>query len=166
MKVVNDEWDCGLSEVFQKSSKKAQRAVELLVHAAKGNIPKYPSFDEQFYKFPCYLRRAAISEALGAVSSYRSNLKRWENGGKHGKTPKMQTSRNAMLTFYKDNMYKDGSGNGMALLKLFYKNDLVWVPVRLRKQGYRFHPRTLGWRQYVCSYACEEEPSLCPLFFL
>ena len=48
MKVVNDEWDCGLSEVFQKSSKKAQRAVELLVHAAKGNIPKYPSFDEQF----------------------------------------------------------------------------------------------------------------------
>lgn len=138
MKVVNDEWDCGLSEVFQKSSKKAQRAVELLVHAAKGNIPKYPSFDEQFYKFPCYLRRAAISEALGAVSSYRSNLKRWENGGKHGKAPKMQTSRNAMLTFYKDNMYKDGSGNGMALLKLFYKNDWVWVPVRLRKQDTDF----------------------------
>ncbi len=39
MKVVNDEWDCGLSEVLQKSSKKAQRAVELLVHAAKGIFP-------------------------------------------------------------------------------------------------------------------------------
>ena len=50
----------------------------------------------------------------------------------------MQTSRNAMLTFYKDNMYKDGSGNGMALLKLFYKNDWVWVPVRLRKQDTDF----------------------------
>ena len=43
-----------------------------------------------------------------------------------------------MLTFYKDNMYKDGSGNGMALLKLFYKNDWVWVPGRLRKQDTDF----------------------------
>ena len=49
MKVANDEWDCGLSEVFQKSAKKAQRAVELLVHAVKGNISKYSSFVEQFY---------------------------------------------------------------------------------------------------------------------
>ena len=33
MKVANDEWDCGLSEVFQKSAKKAQRSVELLIRA-------------------------------------------------------------------------------------------------------------------------------------
>lgn len=138
MKVVNDEWDCGLSKVFQTSAKKAQRTVELLIHAAKGNIPKYASFDERFYKFPCYLRRAAISESLGAVSSYRSNFRHWEKSGKHGKAPKMQTSHSAMPTFYKDNMYKGGATDGTALLKLFNKNDWVWVLVRLRKQDTDF----------------------------
>lgn len=75
--VVNAEWVLGLSKAFGKSAKKAQRSVELLTHGTVGNVPKYKEFDKRFYKYPSYLRRAAISEALGAVSSYRSNLKRW-----------------------------------------------------------------------------------------
>lgn len=134
IEVAHTEWDYGLAEVFRKSVKQAKRMVELLIHGAGGNIPKYAAFDEQFYKFPSYLRRAAISEALGAVSSYRSNLKRWEENGKHGKPPKLQTSRYAMPTFYKDNMYKGSASDETALLKLFRKNDWVWVPVHLRKQ--------------------------------
>ena len=38
-----------------------------------------------------------------------------------------------MPTFYKDNMYED-NGDGTARLKLYHKNDWVWVKVRLRKQ--------------------------------
>lgn len=38
-----------------------------------------------------------------------------------------------MPTFYKDNMYED-NGDGTALLKLYHKNDWVWVKVLLRKQ--------------------------------
>ena len=37
-------------------------------------------FSAKCYKFPSYLRRAAIVEALGKVSSYRSNLANWETG--------------------------------------------------------------------------------------
>ena len=35
-------------------------------------------FGKDFYKFPSYLRRAAIAQAVGKVSSYKSNLKDWE----------------------------------------------------------------------------------------
>ena len=35
-------------------------------------------FTHYLYKFPCYLRRAAISAALGKVSSYKSNHASWE----------------------------------------------------------------------------------------
>ena len=138
VKVVNAEWDSGLSELYKASQKKAKSNVEHFVHGTVGNVPKYKEFDKRFYKYPSYLRRAAISEALGAVSSYRSNLKRWEENGKHGKAPKLQVSRNAMPTFYRDNMYKGEPTGDTAWLKLFRKNDWVWVPVHLRKQDTDF----------------------------
>lgn len=41
------------------------RLLEALTHRTKSNLsPKY-DFDSQFYKFPSYLRRSAIMEALG-----------------------------------------------------------------------------------------------------
>ena len=36
-----------------------------------------------FHKYPSYLRRATITAAIGAVSSYRSNLANWETTDKH-----------------------------------------------------------------------------------
>ena len=133
IRIADAEWDSGLGELYQKSTLKARRSLELLVHASLTSLPKYPEFDKQFYKYPSYLRRSTISEALGAVSSYRSALARWEASGNNGKMPRLQTSRSAMPTFYKDNMYED-NGDGTALLKLYHKNDWVWVKVRLRKQ--------------------------------
>lgn len=133
IRIADAEWDSGLGELYQKSMLKAQRSLELLVHASRTSLPKYPEFDKQFYKYPSYLRRATISEALGAVSSYRSALARWEASGTNGKEPRLQTLRSAMPTFYKDNMYED-DGDGTARLKLYHKNDWVWVKVRLRKQ--------------------------------
>ena len=53
--------------------------VERLCHRTKQNpeVP-YESFDRKFYKLPSYLRRSAISDAIGKVSSYKSNLKNWK----------------------------------------------------------------------------------------
>jgi IS605 OrfB family transposase len=133
IRIVESEWDTGLGELYAKSTLKAQRTVELLVHASRTSVAKYPEFDKQFYKYPSYLRRSTISEALGAVSSYRAAVSHWESAGRKGKEPKLQTSRSAMPTFYKDNMYED-NGDGTARLKLYHKNDWVWVKVRLRKQ--------------------------------
>ena len=69
IRIVESEWDTGLGELYAKSTLKAQRTVELLVHASRTSVAKYPEFDKQFYKYPSYLRRSTISEALGAVSS-------------------------------------------------------------------------------------------------
>lgn len=51
--------------------------VEKLVHSTAKSQARY-TFDEEFPKFPSYLRRAVLNRALGIVSSYRSNLANWE----------------------------------------------------------------------------------------
>lgn len=60
------------------STKSSVNLTEKLTHATKDNpLPSY-TFDKLFPKFPSYLRRSAISDAIGIVSSHRSNLKNYE----------------------------------------------------------------------------------------
>ena len=55
-----------------------QQYMERLCHATADNPdPKYTGFDRRFYKFPSYLRRSAISEVIGKVSSYKTTLANW-----------------------------------------------------------------------------------------
>ena len=75
-----------------EGSKPRFNFAEKLVHTTKYSKAKY-NFDAKFYKFPSYLRRAAIQAALGSVSSYYSNYKNWETNGKVGKEPKLQCDR-------------------------------------------------------------------------
>ena len=94
--VFDSEWKA-LSAI--EKAKTRFNTAEHLVHGTKYNIAKY-DFDVHFHKMPSYLRRAAIQEALGCVSSYHSNHDNWEKGGKQGKEPKLQVERFAMPTFY------------------------------------------------------------------
>ena len=49
---------------------------EKLIHRTKKNPSlRYERFDALFYKLPSYVRRSAIADALGLVSSYRTKLK-------------------------------------------------------------------------------------------
>ncbi|MBN2260061.1 MAG: hypothetical protein JW702_05935 [Clostridiales bacterium] len=75
--VVNEEWE----EILKlNTSKERFNFVEKLIHATKDNPSlKYEDFDIMFYKFPAYFRRGAKAEAIGIVSSYRSNLQNHEN---------------------------------------------------------------------------------------
>ncbi len=55
------------------------QTLEALIHKTTNNPePEYPDFDRLYYKFPSYLRRAAISYATGQVSSYRTRFAAWE----------------------------------------------------------------------------------------
>jgi hypothetical protein len=125
--VVQENWDVirDLGRTNKKNS-----AIEKLVHATKSYTPKY-DFDVRFPKMPCYLRRAAISSAIGAVSSYRSNYANWEANGKVGKPPRLQTDRAVMPCFYNGNTYCEGETPNTVLLKLFVKNDWRFVPIRV-----------------------------------
>ena len=55
--------DKELPDLSVYTAKNVQGVVEQLVHQTKNNpTPKYTSFNEQFYKFPSYFRRAAYGK--------------------------------------------------------------------------------------------------------
>lgn len=110
-------------------AKERFNTAEHLVHNTKHNTAKY-EFDKKFYKMPSYMRRAVIQEALGVISSYKTNYSNWVSSGSKGKPPVLQLDRFAMPTFYRSNMYKEGTGN-TCWLNLFINNDWNWVEVKL-----------------------------------
>lgn len=101
--VVDESWDAVQS--ITTGSLEQRRYIEKLVHGNKNREAKYTDFDKLFYKYPSYLRRAAITAAIGAVSSFRSNLANWETFGKEGKQPTLQIDRKALPTFFRDDMF-------------------------------------------------------------
>lgn len=84
------------------------------------------------------MRRAAIQAALGSVSSYRSNYKNWEANGKVGNEPKLQCDRFCFPTFYKTVMFTESNEPNQCYLKLYSKNDWVWVPVAMRATDVKY----------------------------
>ena len=68
-------------------------------------------------------------------------LKNWESKGKKGKPPKLQANRFVAPTFYKAGMYLPGEETNTAYLKLFVRNDWVWVKVRLRHTDVKYLQR-------------------------
>ena len=75
IKIVNNEW----LNIESLKAKERKTYVEKLIHKTKENPnPIYADFDKLFYKLPSYLRRSAIQDAIGIVSSYKSNLANYE----------------------------------------------------------------------------------------
>ena len=108
-----------------------QRYVETLVHATKDNSnPKY-DFDSKFYKMPSYLRRGAISEAIGKVSSYKSNLANW-NKNPIGKEPSVPKAGLVFPSMYRTVMYSQTS-EYEAQIKVYVRNTWDWISVALQK---------------------------------
>lgn len=155
--VCNKEWT-NISPI--DTQQKRQRYVERLIHPTKSNPNPRCPFDikeSKYYKFPSYLRRAAINDAVGAVSSYRSNYTNWENNGKKGNAPTLQPDRHSMPVFYNKNMYKETApknakypkgirpdDENVRWLKLYKNNDWVWVPVKLRKTDIEYIDKCWG----------------------
>jgi putative transposase len=120
-----------------KHSKEKLNYIEAITHVtAKNKEIKY-DFDKEFYKFPSYLRRAAIMEALGICDSHFSRLGNWQTAkevqltkGKKffEKPPILNYQPNSFPTLYKDNMFEKLE-DGKAKIKVFQKNDWVWIVV-------------------------------------
>ena len=81
-----------------------QQFIEHLVHSTKNHKAVY-DFDKEFYKFPSYFRRSAITHAIGAVSSWMSNHKLWEENGCKGTEPRLGTDMKICPCFYSKNMF-------------------------------------------------------------
>ena len=103
----------------------------LSVVTAKRPFTKY-DFSASFYKFPSYLRRAAIQEAYGHVSSYQTRLALWQSNGRQGKEPGTPTAGRTFPAMYRNNMFVR-NGRYCARIKVFIRNTWDWIEVGLRK---------------------------------
>lgn len=130
--VCDKEWDT-LKPL--KNLERCSKIEKFTIQTKKNANPKY-DFNERFYKMPVYFRRAAINEAVGCYSSYDSNMKNWK-ANPIDKKPTLQLDRNVMPTFYKGNTYIRTDSN-TARIKIFHKNDWVWLDVELNNQDVKY----------------------------
>lgn len=152
---VIDVIDCEFDDLSIHNKQSITKAVEQLIHrTVKNPVVKYVSFDEQFYKFPSYLRRAAIIDAFGKVKSFRTLYKKWLEQKEHveacgkrfsKKPPTKQYVHKQFPVLYKNNMFVRTSET-TARIKAFVKNDWIWIDVNIKKQSAEKR-RVVDWTQ-------------------
>ncbi len=118
--VCLDKWDI-ITTMNQNLLR--QQYVERLCHKTKDNPDVSYPFDRKFYKFPSYLRRSAISEAIGKVSSYKSKLANWESEDPktRGRKPSFPKTGYVYPSMYRTVMYEQ-SGDYEMKIKVFVRN--------------------------------------------
>lgn len=105
-------------------------------------------FSRSFYKFPCYLRRAAIAAAYGKVCSYQSSLQNWQEGIS-GKEPSLPHAGHDFPAMYKGNMFRM-AGTYRASVKVWVRNTWDWITVELRKSDIDYIRHHCGDRKELC----------------
>ncbi|WP_417583209.1 hypothetical protein [Nitrincola sp.] len=115
--------------------------VEGLIHPTT-NRPsvRYAYFQRVFYKFPSYLRRSAIMDAVGQVRSFLSRYDQWQTATdrrhKHERPPTFGVS-NSFPSLYKGQCIKYADDLSFAEIKVYKNNDWVWLTVPIKKTGKR-----------------------------
>lgn len=146
--------DMEIADVTAYSIKDMTMIVEKQIHrTAQNPTPKYTEFNERFYKFPSYLRRAAIATAFGKVQSYRSLYQNWlkekELALQCGRIfkkqpPTKQFTHHEFPVLYRGNMFIRMDETN-AKIKAFVNNDWIWVEVAFRSQNVEKRGVT-GWK--------------------
>lgn len=140
--VINKEWD----SYKDLTSKESYNLTEKLTVETKENPTPFYDFKKDFHKFPSYLRRSAIADAYGIVSSYQSNLKNYEEekaialteGSRFNKkSPKLNKWHFKCPALYKGNMYEKLDDN-LVKIKIFKNNDWVWQVIKLRNTDVKY----------------------------
>lgn len=131
--VTFENWE-SISSFKGLLSKKTR--IEHLIHSTKNRKAVY-NFDQKFYKFPSYLMRAAIAEALGNVQAYMSNIDNWVKNECRGAKPELDRGGHVLPCLYRGNMYKEGFGDE-ACIKVFRNNDWVWQKIRLNHSDRKY----------------------------
>jgi IS605 OrfB family transposase len=126
------------------TAKERVNALEKLVHQTADNpSPKYGWYFHKainnhpsFRKFPSYLRRAAIQDAIGIISSFVTRWEMWRQGDrKHrqDKPPKLTAMCNSYPALYKGQQIRYNANFRSVDLKVWSGTDWVWledIPVR------------------------------------
>ena len=105
--------------------------VESLIHPTKKRPEvKYEYFNRAFYKFPSYLRRAAIHNAVGQVSSFVTRYARWQQGirvRRDALPPRLTANTGVYPSLYQGQCILFGEGFAIAQIKVFTGTDWIWT---------------------------------------
>ena len=144
--IINEHWET-LSE-YEFSNQK-YNCIEKWIHNTQTNQALY-DFDEQFPKFPTYLRRSAIAQALGIVSSYHSNLANWEKEPK-GQAPQLSLTHYTYPAYYKRDLFRNFDPVRQTVeLKVFKNGDWVYETYNLKTSDCTYYQAHLtGKKQNV-----------------
>ena len=168
--IVNTHWD-ELKEYEFINQRMTH--TEQLIHSTNKNKAQY-NFDEQYPKFPSYLRRAVINRALGIVSSYRSNLENWEQHRK-GQAPQLSLTHYNYPAYYKGNLFRNYDPIRQTIeLKVFKNGDWVYDVYQLKTSDCTYYLTYLigkkqnvpiiqkKGRRFYATFSYEEETTLIP----
>ena len=168
--IINDAWE-ELS-LYEFSNQKYNQ-IERWIHSTQTNQAQF-DFDQKFPKLPIYLRRSAISKALGIVSSYRSGLANWEAKPK-GQVPKLQLVHYEYPAYYKKNLFKNFDPIHQTIeLKVFKNGDWVFEQYGLKQSDCTYYKRYLAGkkqnvpiiqkkgRRFYATFSYEENVQLVP----
>ncbi len=108
-----------------------QQYVERCIHVTKCNPAPMYDFDIKFYKMPSYMRRGAINEAIGKISSYISNLSNWKTNPV-GREPSVPKAGYVFPSMYRTVMYNQ-TDDYIAQIKVYIRNTWDWITIDLRK---------------------------------
>ncbi len=120
------------------SAQERVNTLEKLIHRTTDNPnPKYGWYFQSaiknhpsFRKFPSYLRRAAIQDALGIVSSFVTRWEAWKQGERrhrHDKPPKLTAMCNSYPALYKGQQIRYNANFASVDLKIWNGTDWVWL---------------------------------------
>ena len=117
------------------------RTIEKLIHKTANNPhPKYQYFCTSFYKFPSYLRRAAIEFVCGQVSSFLSRYRDWQAGKRKRRDalpPSFNPQAGCYPALYRGNCIKYDLELNNAQIKVWNGRDWIWVKVPIKSKRNR-----------------------------
>lgn len=147
--ITNNHWG---EMIDIEYSKLRMVYIEKLLHSTKDNEAIY-NFDEEFHKFPSYLRRAVINQAIGIVSSFHSNFANWEekklglekSGREIPQPPRLSTKHFTYPSYYKNNLFRNFNAETQTIdLKVYKNNDWVYETYRLKTSDCNYYKKNLA----------------------
>ena len=144
--VINAQW----ISLVNLTAKERVNAVEKMIHkTAKNPLPKHQYFQKvvskypSFRKFPSYLRRAAIADAIGIVSSFSTRYRQWQSGvrkKKIARPPSLTAMCNSYPVLYKGQQVRYHDNFSSVDLKIWSGSDWLWLNnIRIKKHGLNRH---------------------------
>jgi IS605 OrfB family transposase len=131
MTVINTHWPV----LGALEGHRIIQSTEALMHpTSKRPVVKYGYFHRRYYKFPSYLRRAAIADAAGQVRSFHSRYNRWLDGERRRgdeKPPKLTCATSTFPSLYRGQCVRFSDDGRTAWIKVYWQRDWIWRAYRL-----------------------------------